>query len=118
MSEARGTSVLCWQIQPESLYPSGRYVPPIIDMETNAKPNALTRRQFLYRSSFAAGSAALAFPYVGQVLGANERLNIACIGVGGKGDSDSSDAKNCGGNIVAICDVDKKTLAKKGQQFA
>jgi predicted dehydrogenase len=86
-------------------------------METNAKPNAVTRRQFLHRSSFAVGSAALAFPYVGQVLGANERLNIACIGVGGKGDSDSSDAKNCGGNIVAICDVDKKTLAKKGQQF-
>jgi hypothetical protein len=87
-------------------------------METNAKPNALTRRQFLHRSSFAVGSAALAFPYVGQVLGANDRINVACIGVGGKGDSDSSDAKNCGGNIVAICDVDKNTLAKKGQQFA
>ena len=87
-------------------------------METNAKPNALTRRQFLHRSSFAFGSAALAFPYVGQVLGANERLNIACIGVGGKGDSDSSDAKRCGGNIVAICDVDTGTLAKKAQQFA
>lgn len=59
----------------------------------------------------------LAFPYVGNVLGANERINVACIGVGGKGDSDSSDAGSCGGNIVAICDVDKKTLAKKAQQF-
>jgi hypothetical protein len=87
-------------------------------METHAKPNALTRRQFLNRTSFAVGSAALAFPYVGQVLGANDRINIACIGVGGKGDSDSSDAKNCGGNIVAICDVDKNTLAKKAKQFA
>jgi hypothetical protein len=64
------------------------------------------------------GAALTSFPSVGRVLGANERINIACIGVGGKGDSDSSDAKNCGGNIVAICDVDRGTLAKKGQQFA
>jgi hypothetical protein len=78
--------------------------------------NALTRRQFLKRTSIAAGTA-LAFPYVGQVLGANERINIACIGVGGKGDSDSNDAGGCGGNIVAICDVDQNTLDKKGEQF-
>jgi hypothetical protein len=80
--------------------------------------NTLNRRQFLNRTTAAAGAAAFAFPYIGQVLGANERLNIACIGVGGKGDSDSSDAASCGGNIVAICDVDKNTLARKGQQFA
>ncbi len=59
----------------------------------------------------------IAFPYVGNVLGANDRINVACIGVGGKGDSDSTDAGNCGGNVVAICDVDKKTLAKKAQQY-
>jgi predicted dehydrogenase len=76
----------------------------------------LTRRQFLSRTSLAAG-AVLSFPYVGRVLGANERINLACIGVGGKGDSDSSDAANCGANIVAICDVDKNTLAQKAKQF-
>jgi len=53
-----------------------------------------------------AGAASLAFPYVGDVLGANERINVACIGVGGKGDQDSSDASGCGGNIGVICDVD------------
>ncbi|MCL4176123.1 MAG: Gfo/Idh/MocA family oxidoreductase [Verrucomicrobia bacterium] len=79
--------------------------------------NTLNRRQFLNRTTAVAGAAAFAFPYIGRVLGANERLNIACIGVGGKGDSDSSDAASCGGTIVAICDVDKTTLAKKGQQF-
>ncbi|MEI2722573.1 MAG: twin-arginine translocation signal domain-containing protein [Verrucomicrobiota bacterium] len=53
----------------------------------------LTRRQFLRRSAIAAGTAsALPFPFVGRVLGANDRINVACIGVGGKGDSDSSDA--------------------------
>ncbi|MCC6821966.1 MAG: Gfo/Idh/MocA family oxidoreductase [Verrucomicrobia subdivision 3 bacterium] len=78
----------------------------------------LTRRQFLRRSAIAAGTAsALPFPFVGRVLGANDRINVACIGVGGKGDSDSSDAAACGGNIVAICDVDTNTLDKKGKQF-
>jgi hypothetical protein len=79
--------------------------------------STFTRRQFIKRSSLAAGSATLAFPFVGKVLGANERINVACIGVGGKGDSDSSDAAHCGGNIIAICDVDRNTLDRKGQQF-
>ena len=81
------------------------------------KPNSFTRRQFLSRTMLAAGAVTLSFPYVGRVLGANSRINIACIGVGGKGDSDSSDASSCGGNIVAICDVDKKTLGTKAKQF-
>jgi hypothetical protein len=76
-----------------------------------------TRRQFLRRTSVALGAAAISFPYVGRVLGANDRINVACIGVNGKGDSDSSDASRCGANIVAICDVDKKNLARKAKQF-
>ncbi len=79
--------------------------------------NALTRRDFIKRTSIAAGTAALVFPYVGNVLGANDRINVACIGVGGKGDSDSSDAAHCGGNIVALCDVDTNTLDHKSKQF-
>ena len=92
-------------------------------MQTQKKPSkpqppSLSRRQFVRRTSLAAGAAAFTFPYIGRVLGANDRINIACIGVGGKGDSDSSNAAKCGGNIVAICDVDQHTLEKKGQQFA
>ena len=79
--------------------------------------NALTRRDFIKRTSIATSTAALAFPYVGNVLGANDRINVACIGVGGKGDSDSSDAAGCGGNIVALCDVDTNTLDQKSKQF-
>jgi hypothetical protein len=85
--------------------------------DTIAKPTCLTRRQFLRRTSLAAGAATLSFPFVGQVLGANDRINVACIGVGGKGDSDSTEVDHCGGNIVALCDVDKNTLAKKARQF-
>jgi hypothetical protein len=80
--------------------------------------NTLTRRQFLNRSTVAAGAAAaFTFPSIGQVLGANNRIHVACIGVGGKGDSDCNDAARCGGTIVAICDVDKNTLDRKGKQF-
>ncbi|HVZ18654.1 MAG TPA: Gfo/Idh/MocA family oxidoreductase, partial [Terriglobales bacterium] len=77
---------------------------------------SFTRRQFLRRTSLAVG-ATLTFPDVGNVLGANDRVNVACIGIGGKGDSDSSEAAKCGANIVAICDVDKTHLASTARQF-
>jgi predicted dehydrogenase len=38
-----------------------------------------------------------------------EQINFACIGVGNKGQSDTRDASRHG-NIVAICDVDERTL--------
>src|SRR5438105_850749 len=86
--------------------------------EIISSSSSLTRRQFLRRTSVAAGAAALAFPYVGRVLGANDRINLACIGTNGKGDSDTSDAAACGANIVALCDVDQKNLDRKAKQFA
>ncbi|REK07465.1 MAG: gfo/Idh/MocA family oxidoreductase [Planctomycetota bacterium] len=46
---------------------------------------------------------------------ANEQLRFACIGVGGKGRSDSADALRHG-DVVAICDVDDNTLAKAGDK--
>jgi len=45
----------------------------------------------------------------------NERIRFGCIGVGGKGASDSNDAKRHG-DVVAICDVDDNTLAKNGDK--
>ncbi len=45
-----------------------------------------------------------------------ERLNFACIGVGGKGSSDT-DAAGSEGNIVALCDVDENQLNKKAAKF-
>ncbi len=45
----------------------------------------------------------------------NERIRFACIGIGGKGASDSGDAKRHG-DIVAICDVDDNTLAKASEK--
>ncbi len=43
----------------------------------------------------------------------NERPNVVCIGIGGKGGSDSSNASKFG-NVIAICDVDRGRLKSKG----
>jgi hypothetical protein len=75
------------------------------------------RRAFLKSTSFLAGAAAIGAPSFLRAQGANERINIACIGVGGKGDSDSNSAFALGGNIVAICDIDANTLNGKNKQL-
>src|SRR5438874_2501192 len=74
-----------------------------------------TRREFIKNVT-----AASVGVYVGHGLvqpnyarSANEEINVACIGVGGKGGSDSSNASQFG-NVVAICDVDRNTLESKG----
>ncbi len=46
----------------------------------------------------------------------NERINIACIGVGGKGSSDTDQAANYG-NLVALCDIDDQRLGTKAEKF-
>jgi predicted dehydrogenase len=46
----------------------------------------------------------------------NEKVNMAAVGVGGKGDSDSKDAGTYG-NLVAICDIDERNLAKKSVAY-
>ena len=49
-------------------------------------------------------------------ISALEEIRFGCIGVGGKGASDSTDAGNHG-KVVAICDIDDNTLSKKKQEF-
>ena len=69
----------------------------------------IDRRGFL-QSSATLGAAAVAFPLLkpSRILGANERLNIGAIGVGGRGAGDLAGvAKE---NIVALCDVDEGRL--------
>lgn len=51
----------------------------------------------------------------GQERSANGKVRYACIGVGGKGKSDSSDAATHG-EVVAICDIDENTLKKTAVQ--
>jgi predicted dehydrogenase len=69
------------------------------------------RRRFL-QTTAAAGAVGLLS--TGSVLGANERLNIGAIGVGGRGAGDL--AAVAGQNIVAICDVDEGRLNGAGSR--
>lgn len=80
----------------------------------------VTRRRFLYTSSAIAGGLLLpahltqAAPRPRRVS-PNEKLNIAAIGAGGQGGTDTD---GCAGeNIVALCDVDSKILNARGAKY-
>ena len=76
-----------------------------------------TRRDFLKSSSLLTGGVILGAPYFARTQNANSKINVACIGIGGKGDSDSDQAFQVGGNIVAMCDVDAGTLNGKDKKL-
>ncbi len=68
------------------------------------------RRQFLQTTAAVAGVGYFSSVAVSQQSKSpNERVRFACIGIGGKGDSDSADAGRSG-DVVAICDIDDKRL--------
>ena len=78
--------------------------------QNNGSGNEISRRKFLGKTA-AAVAAAGAFTIVPRhVLGGpgyispSDKLNIGCIGVGGKGQSDIESVST--ENIVALCDVD------------
>ena len=83
-----------------------------------------TRRSFLKTASIVGGAVASAGYLVAEgnaqhtpaVTGdGRTNVRVACIGVGGKGGSDSAHAARFG-NIVAICDVDRRTLEGAGRR--
>ncbi|MCA9056427.1 MAG: Gfo/Idh/MocA family oxidoreductase, partial [Planctomycetaceae bacterium] len=73
-----------------------------------------SRRRFL--RSVAAGVAVAPFVSSRRTWAANEQVNIACVGVGGKGASDLAET-SVGHNIVAICDVDSQRLGQAATKF-
>lgn len=68
-------------------------------------PRRVTRRSFVQTST--ALGAAMFLPR--SVFGANERLNVACVGVTGRGGEDMDGVSR--ENVVAICDCDERNLA-------
>ena len=80
-------------------------------------PSSVSRRGFLGRSGAIATSLIMA-PAAGyrRVLGANDRLDIGAIGVGGRGAGDLDAVSS--ENIVALCDVDTTVLDGAGSRFA
>ena len=85
------------------------------------KPH-VSRRDFIKTSAAGGALAGVSLGYWSSLAAQesnspNEVIRFACIGVGGKGDSDSKDAA-AAGQIVAICDVDDNTLTKRASAEA
>jgi predicted dehydrogenase len=68
----------------------------------------ISRRHFIQ----ATGAAAFAFTLMPRrAMGANERVNVACIGVTNQGEYDLTQTADSGlANIVALCDIDQTRL--------
>jgi predicted dehydrogenase len=75
-----------------------------------------TRRTFVKTGIAAAGTTAIYHRNVhARILGANDRINIGCIGLGGRGTGVMRETKKIGettrpAQIVAVCDVYRKRL--------
>jgi predicted dehydrogenase len=73
----------------------------------------MVQQQFSRRSFLGITASSLAFTFIPKrVWGANERLYVAGIGVGGKGAGEVTDVTRAGGTFVALCDVDETKAAK------
>lgn len=73
-----------------------------------------TRRQFLKTSAIASTSL-FAAPAILRAKNVNEKLNVACIGVGGRGGAHLPALAD--ENVTAICDVFEPTLGKVSEKY-
>ena len=77
----------------------------------------ITRRSFVQKSSaVAAGYWVAGGVQAAESKSANEKVQFACIGIGGKGSSDSANAGKSG-EVVGICDTDSKRLMGASKRF-
>jgi len=84
--------------------------------------NNLSRRELLQKAALASGLAALGGVWTERAARAsrspNEKLNVACIGVGGMGGADlSAVSSDPSVHIVALCDVDEARAAGAFNRF-
>jgi len=78
------------------------------------QPASVSRRSFL-KTTTLASAATVAFPAILRAQSPNSRLNVACIGVGGRGRAAVDGVKD--ENLVAFCDVDDARAAKTYEDF-
>ena len=89
-------------------------------MNKSKKDSSVSRRYFI-RNTAIVGSSFFIVPR--HVLGRgfiapSDKLNIAAIGAGGKGESDLFEfSKSPNVNIVALCDVDDRQCKKSRERF-
>ena len=77
----------------------------------------ISRRRFVQTTAVAsAGYWVAGGVQAEESKSANERIQFACIGIGGKGSSDSGDAGG-NGDVVGICDTDAQRLDGAKNRF-
>ena len=80
----------------------------------------LSRRYFIRNAAIAGGSFIILPRHVlGRgFVAPSDKLNIAGIGAGGKGESDLFEfSKSPNVNIVSLCDVDERMITKSKERF-
>jgi len=82
------------------------------------QPIRASRRSFIKGLAVTTGGLVVPRVFWAQEGGpASRKLNIAAIGCGGKGESDLNAAAR-GNNVVAICDVDSRSLTKAAGRYS
>lgn len=78
----------------------------------------IANRRSFFKSTALSGAGVwlTARSFADSPVSANEEIQFACIGVGGKGRSDSADAGKHG-RVVAICDIDERNMEKAAGRF-
>jgi predicted dehydrogenase len=77
------------------------------------------RRQLLQTSALAGVGFWAAGGFTpSEARAANEKLNVAFIGVGGMGGGNLGGVAGTGENVVALCDIDENTLGKAAEKHA
>lgn len=80
----------------------------------------LNRRQFLKTSALSAAALSVASPAIVRAAGANSKLNVAVVGIAGRGAGNITEMLNDSGELIqltALCDVDDNNLASQGAKF-
>lgn len=75
----------------------------------------LSRRRFLGHSALLTGAAVIGSPALLRGAGLNEKLNVAVIGVGGRGGANLNGVSS--ENIVALCDVHQPPVDRAAQKY-
>ncbi len=68
---------------------------------------AITRRNFVKSAAVAGAAITMPAASYGRILGTNEKINVAVIGINGRGGAHMNGFKD---NLVALCDCDEKVL--------
>jgi hypothetical protein len=86
--------------------------------DASVSNSGMTRRKFLYYSALATAGASSLHAYArpkGQTVSPNEKLRIACVGAGGKGESDMAHCES--EDIVAMADADENMAGNSRKRF-